>query len=462
APPDGYIALDPKLVLAQLDSPDGKMQEAAWWLISQHPREWGGMLAEKLRGQISNEKLSDSDRQALAARLAQVARTPGVADWIATELNRSGASAETQILLLKAMADAGGYYADTGWIEAMLRLLTEKSKATVVSEAVAALRKQPPIRANTEAGKKLHQTFNIRLRQIGQRVNIRDDTRLASLSAIRGDSIGGVDDKLFAFLLTKIGPDEPFTLRTAAADMLSRSQLTETQLLRLAGSLKNLAATELNPLLGLFEHHKSDAVGHRLVASLQGSAAVTTLNAFRLKNCLAGFGNAVQEQARPLFERLEQAQAQQLAKARRIMQLAIDADPKRGMQVFHSNKAACISCHKTSHVGTTIGPNLHGIGRRRTERDLVESILFPSASLVQSYESWTVVTTDGRVISGAIQKDTPAELVLSAGPEKTARIPRDAIEEMTRSSISIMPKGLDKTLTEKQLADLVAYLKSLQ
>ena len=142
-------------------------------------------------------------------------------------------------------------------------------------------------------------------------------------------------------------------------------------------------------MLGLFENHKSDAVGQRLVASLQGSAAATTLNAFRLKHCLAGFGNVVQEQARPLFERLEQAQAEQLAKARRIMQLATEADPKRGMQVFHGNKAACVSCHKTSHVGTTIGPNLHGIGRRRTERDLVESILFPSASLVQSYETWT-------------------------------------------------------------------------
>lgn len=48
------------------------------------------------------------------------------------------------------------------------------------------------------------------------------------------------------------------------------------------------------------------------------------------------------------------------------------------------------------------------------------------------------------------------------GPDKTARIPRDAIEEMTRSNISIMPKDLDKTLTEQQLVDLVAYLKSLK
>jgi putative heme-binding domain-containing protein len=456
------VTLDPLLVMAQLDSSDVQMQETAWWLTSRHPREWGGLLGDKLRVQVSDGKLNGAERQALATRLGQVARTPGVADWIATELTRSGASANTQILLLKSMADTMGNQADTRWIKAMLGLLTNSEDAAVVSEAVAALRKQPRIRANTEAEKQLYEAFNTGLRQTGQRSDLQEDTRLAALSGIRGDSIGGVDDELFAFLLTKIGPDEPFSLRAAAADMLSRSLLTDPQLLRLSGSMKNLAAPELNLMLGLFEDHKSDAVGQRLVASLQGSAATLTLNAFRLKNCLAGFGNGVQEQARPLFERLEQAQAQQLAKAHRIMKLAPDADPHRGMQVFHSNKAACNSCHKTQHVGSTIGPHLRGIGQRRTERDFIESILFPSASLVQSYESWTVVTTNGRVVSGVIQKDTPDELVLSAGPDKTARIPRDAIEGMTRSNVSIMPEGLDKSLTEQQLADLVSYLKSLQ
>lgn len=66
------------------------------------------------------------------------------------------------------------------------------------------------------------------------------------------------------------------------------------------------------------------------------------------------------------------------------------------------------------------------------------------------------------VLSGVIQKDTPDELVLSAGPDKITRIPRSIIGEMTRSNVSIMPKGLDQSLTEQQLADLVSYLKSLQ
>lgn len=454
--------LDPVLVMAQLDSPDEQMQETAWWLTSGHAREWGELLGDKLRLQVSDAKINSAERRALANRLGQVARTPGVADWIATELTRSDVSASTQIVLLKAMGAAVSNQVDTRWITVMLTLLANSSDAGVVSEAVAALRNQPLIRANTEADKQLHTAFNAGLRQTGQRSDLQEETRLAALSGIRGNSIGVVDDDLFAFLLTKIDPDEPFSLRTAAGDMLSRSLLTDAQLLRLSGSMKNLAAPELSLMLGLFEGHKSDAVGQRLIASLQGSAAMMTLNAFRLKNCLSGFGNEIQEQARSLFERLEEAQAQQLVKAHRIMQLAPDADPQRGMQVFHSNKAACNSCHKTQHVGSTIGPHLRGVGRRRTERDLIESILFPSASLVQSYESWTVVTTNGRVISGVIQKDTPDELVLSAGPDKITRIPRSIIGEMTRSNVSIMPKGLDQSLTEQQLADLVSYLKSLQ
>ena len=32
---------------------------------------------------------------------------------------------------------------------------------------------------------------------------------------------------------------------------------------------------------------------------------------------------------------------------------------------------------------------------------------------------------------------------------------------MVRSELSIMPAGLDKTLSDQELADLVAYLKSL-
>ena len=100
------------------------------------------------------------------------------------------------------------------------------------------------------------------------------------------------------------------------------------------------------------------------------------------------------------------------------------------------------------------------IGQIRSERDLLESILFPSASFVRSYESITIVTTDGRILNGVITDETSQHIELVLDAQKKERIPLEEIEERRPSIISIMPTGLDKQLTAQQLADLVKYLKS--
>jgi putative heme-binding domain-containing protein len=100
------------------------------------------------------------------------------------------------------------------------------------------------------------------------------------------------------------------------------------------------------------------------------------------------------------------------------------------------------------------------IGRIRTERDLLESILFPSASFVQSYEPVTIVTTDGRVYNGLVKEESNDRLELQLDAQKTATIKVSDIEERREGTVSIMPAGLDKQLTLQELADLVAFLKS--
>ena len=454
--------LDPALVVAELNSADSEMQSTAWWLVSRHPREWGAQIAAALQSRVADQKLTAADRQHLIGRLSQVARAPELSRWIVDELTRAGASSETQMLLLRAMAEAGGSEADARWVEALLGLLADSGNERLSSQVVATLNRLPPLRVRDEAGRKLRQSLAARLRTTAGDAQFDEQTRLAALSAIGGSKIDSIDDGLLAFLLAEIAPDEPLQMRSAAADVLSRCQLSEPQLMQLAAAVKNLAASELNLVLDAFTQTKSDEVGRRLVGSLRASSAATSLNAFRLRGTLSAFGPAVQTEAKPLFARLEAAQAEQLAKAQRIIELAPSADPHRGLQIFRSNKAACTACHKAANVGGTIGPSLRGIGSRRSERDFVESILFPSATLVQSYETWNVVTDDGRTLNGVVQRDTPDEITLTAGPDKTARIPKSAIEAMSRSSTSIMPEGIDKNLSEQQLADLVAYLKSLK
>jgi putative heme-binding domain-containing protein len=119
-----------------------------------------------------------------------------------------------------------------------------------------------------------------------------------------------------------------------------------------------------------------------------------------------------------------------------------------------------VACHAIGYIGGKVGPDLTRIGQVRTERDLLEAILFPIASFVRSYEPVIVATRDGRVISGVPRKDAPDEVILATGPDEEARIARADIEEMRAGTTSIMPAGLDQQLTPRDLVDLVTFLKA--
>jgi putative heme-binding domain-containing protein len=139
-----------------------------------------------------------------------------------------------------------------------------------------------------------------------------------------------------------------------------------------------------------------------------------------------------------------------------------EGDVRRGFVVFNSQKAACSACHALGYKGGTIGPDLSRIGKVRSERDLLEAIVFPSVSFVRSYEPVLVITKSGKQFNGLIRQETPEELTLVTGAREEARITRSDIEEIRPSTVSVMPAGLDTQLTRQQIADLIAFLKSRQ
>jgi len=136
-----------------------------------------------------------------------------------------------------------------------------------------------------------------------------------------------------------------------------------------------------------------------------------------------------------------------------------NGDVRRGQAIFNSPKAACSSCHAIGYLGGQVGPDLTSIGQIRTERDLLESIVYPSASFVRSYEPMIVVTKSGDEYSGVLRRDTPDEVMLATGPNAETRIARADIAGMRPGTVSVMPSGLDEQLTRQELADLVTFLK---
>ncbi|MEX0611960.1 MAG: hypothetical protein WD229_07555, partial [Pirellulales bacterium] len=150
----------------------------------------------------------------------------------------------------------------------------------------------------------------------------------------------------------------------------------------------------------------------------------------------------------------------QRARIEELLPLMAKGDVHRGHAVYHSAKAACSACHRLGHAGGTIGPELTRIGETRTERDLLESILFPNLSFVRSYEPVLIMTVDGRAISGVIRDETPQEYIVTVGADEEVRVLHEDVDEIVPSNVSIMPAGLDKQLSLEELADLTAFLKN--
>ena len=137
-----------------------------------------------------------------------------------------------------------------------------------------------------------------------------------------------------------------------------------------------------------------------------------------------------------------------------------NGDPLRGLQVFHGSKASCGACHEIGYRGGNIGPDLSRIGSIRSRRDLLEAILYPSASFVRSYEPVMVLTRDGEVVNGLLTEENADGVTVILAADQRRRLQTDEIEEIRPGKTSVMPGGLEQVLSIQELSDLVSLLES--
>jgi putative heme-binding domain-containing protein len=139
--------------------------------------------------------------------------------------------------------------------------------------------------------------------------------------------------------------------------------------------------------------------------------------------------------------------------------LSSGGDTGRGRHLFFGGKVACYSCHTIGREGGHVGPDLTGIGAIRSGYDLLEAIVYPSASFVPGHEVYNVDTASER-IAGVIRSRTPDAVVLVTGPKTEVRIPRSEIKHIESSNVSLMPEGFDQTLSKSEFTDLLAFLQA--
>ncbi len=139
--------------------------------------------------------------------------------------------------------------------------------------------------------------------------------------------------------------------------------------------------------------------------------------------------------------------------------LQAKGDAGRGKALFASQ--SCRACHTDADGQTPKGPHLVDIGKRYPPAELVESILKPSAKIAQGYEAYSFAMADGRVVSGFVVREGAAVVQVRESSGALRELKKSEIEERKRQEPSAMPEGIASAMTPEQLADLIAYLRSL-
>jgi len=442
--------LDPGQVAALLAANDPELKETASWIIGRHP-EWAGALAGFFRDRLTRGKLTAVDQAELERQLARFAAAPAIQSLLAGRIADASAAAPVKLSSLRAMAQSGLKDVPSSWVEGLASILVG-GDSELTTQAVAAARALPLTREHAGA-------LTPRLLAIAGRAQAPAGLRLTALAAVPG-GLSQVEPAVFSFLLGQLDREQPVAARTTAADVLARARLTPTQLDGVADALKTAGPLEADRLLTALEQSTDETLGLRLVKNLGISSALPSLRIDALKLHLAKFGAPVQSAAQGLYVRLNADIAKQKARIDELATRIASGDPRRGQLVFHSEKAACFTCHAIGYRGGNVGPDLTKVGQVRSERDLLEAIVYPSASLIRSYEPVLVATADGKVQNGLLRNETSDEILLVTGANQEARIPRADIEEIRPSSVSVMPAGLDQQLSTQELADLVAFLRA--
>jgi putative heme-binding domain-containing protein len=137
-------------------------------------------------------------------------------------------------------------------------------------------------------------------------------------------------------------------------------------------------------------------------------------------------------------------------------------DPVRGKEVFtDETRASCTKCHTTDGNGGKAGPDLAAIGDKFPRRELIRSILEPSASIAVGYGTTIIETKDGEEVQGIIKQATESWIELMDATGRPIRLATADIKDQRLSEISLMPAGWEQNLKPSEFADLIAYLESL-
>ncbi len=435
-----------KFAVSKSDSADAALARQAQLAVLRSP-DPAALVAPVLGSWIASASPTAAQVAAMEKFGEALASKPAVAKHVTAMLGHAR-PAVRQAGLRAIAAQTGAV--DKAWA-APLQSLLEKGVSSLLLDAVARVRDS---------------RFDAALERVSADESKPAAIRLKALLALSkgGEGLSEPAFRLLVQLL--VDPANP-GLRMDAARRLAHAKLTDAQLdaylevLPTAGPLEQNELLDALALPQVYRHLNTDRA-RRIAAAFAKSPLIGTFRQDLVRKAFAPFKRDVFRVLEPTYLA---ALAANDAKKDRMAGLALDAskgDPVAGRAVYESGKGACIACHRIGDKGNEIGPNLSRIGNIRAERELLESIMFPNNNIARDYDLTSVQLTDGTAVLGIIRERSAEGVTVKEASGQSRVLPNESIASSAQLPSSLMPAGLDGMLSEKELTDLVAFLRSLK
>ena len=292
-------------------------------------------------------------------------------------------------------------------------------------------------------------------------------TEPITIRVAAAEALGQLSGPQVAETLAKLTVfNEPNNLRAAALESLARHDVARAARLA-AGLVGKVKPDELGPLMAALLQRKA---GADALADELGQKKVSADTAKLMLRWLNEVGRVEPKLSAVLNKTIGVQAALPVYSAKFVNVLAKEAlergDAANGKNVFQLPLISCTACHAVDGVkgaaNTVKGPNLTAVAAGLPVDLLVESVLWPARQIKEGYEANTVVTKDGRVLSGfAHSEDKTLLRIRDLATGKIAPVQTANIQQRTKGG-TVMPPGLTASLTRAELRDLIKYLSTLK
>ncbi|MER3416640.1 MAG: hypothetical protein C4297_10560 [Gemmataceae bacterium] len=488
---DGLGALERHHVLQALRDPMPRIREHALVLAETWLPE-GGQILERVQALADDPdarvrfqlalSLWPCDAERVAPILARIAWRSGDDPWIRTALLVTGSRAP--VPFLRHVLENTGQRSDSDSVRQVREALVEEIGAVLATryradELRAAAQRMvsasPPeelhlaffkglARGMLVRGKRLEEWLGTDPAAAAARDTITRTAERASGAAL--DARVPLDRRVAALRLLLFVPSERAT--ELVQKVLQPEQPLELQLeaLRLVGARDELLmlrlplqvwpelapAVQREALEMLFR--RADRLPLVVEALKTGQIKGSDLDASRRQRLL----ESVSDTDRAALEKLLGSSSVERRAVLASYRQALHRPPDlvRGHRLFTQH---CATCHQLHGEGKQVGPSLHDVAQRTPEA-LLEDILDPNAVVAPGYANYLVETRDGRIVTGIVAQESSSHLVLRRAEGVEDVVLRKDIAQLRSTGTSLMPEGLEKTLSPQDVADIIEYLRN--